>query len=312
MSDIILHQYPTSPYAEIVRVALGLKGLAWSRVEQPNIMPRPFLSPLTGGYRRIPVMQIGADIYCDTGLILREIDRRFPDPPLAPEGFGGAGWALRGWAERAWFQVTVAVVFGARAELVPKAFIKDREELSGRPFDVQALKFAAPMMQDQWRANADLLEAQLAHGGPWYFGEKPSVADLAAYLNVWFLRSGEPDAYARLTSGMENLARWAARLREVGHGRPADMSAEAAFQIAARSSPETPRASIGGEAQGLAIGDAVAVAADDYGRTPVTGVVVLLTPQEIAIRREAEGAGEVVVHFPRAGYLVRKISLSSN
>src|SRR5689334_19212590 len=33
--------------------------------------PRPELMPMTGGYRRTPVLQIGADIYCDTQLILR-------------------------------------------------------------------------------------------------------------------------------------------------------------------------------------------------------------------------------------------------
>lgn len=306
MSGVILHQYPTSPYAEIVRVALGFKNLEWSRVEQPNIMPRPFLSPLTGGYRRIPVMQIGADIYCDTGLILREIDRRFPSPPLAPKGAAGVAWSLRNWAERAWFAATVAVVFGRLGEGVPADFIKDREELSGRPFDVQALKRAAPLMADQWRANADLLEAQLVDSGPWLLGAHPSAADLAAYLNIWFLRSGDAGKFKELTAGMQSLAAWTARMDGVGHGRPISMSAEAAFKVAADATPETPRASVSGEPQGIVPGMVVSVSPDDYGRNPVSGEVVLVTPQEIAIRRQAEGAGEVVVHFPRAGYWVIK------
>jgi glutathione S-transferase len=306
-TGIILHQYPASPYAEMVRLALGLKGLSWSRVEQSNIMPRPFLSPLTGGYRRIPVMQIGADIYCDTGLILREIDRRFPDPPLTPRGQEGIAWALRNWAERAWFGATVAVVFGARGDQVPAEFIKDREELSGRPFDVNALKAAAPMMGDQWRANADLVEAQLASSGPFLFGDSPGAADLAAYLNVWFLRSGEPDAFARFTASMPGLLAWSKRMAALGHGQPTDMSAEVAFSIAAAAAPEAARPSMDGEAQGLAPGMQVAVMPDDYGRNPVAGEIVLVTPQEIAVRRQAEGAGEVVVHFPRAGFFVMKV-----
>lgn len=252
-------------------------------------------------------MQIGADIYCDTGLILREIDRRFPDPPLAPREIAGIVWALRNWAERAWFSVTVAVVFGKLADTVPEAFIKDREELSGRPFDVQALKFAAPMMADQWRANADLLEAQISSAGPWLYGALPSAADLAAYLNVWFLRSGAPDTYAQLTTDLTALSSWVARMGEIGHGQPVDISAEEAFHIAAASSPEKPRPSIKGEPQDIEPGDQVIVMADDYGRNPISGEVALLTPQEIAIRRLAEDAGEVVVHFPRAGYLVRRV-----
>ena len=74
--SIILHEYPTSPYAEKIRLALRLKNLAYSRVEIPVIMPRPDLMPLTGGYRRTPVLQIGADIFCDTAIILRELEAR--------------------------------------------------------------------------------------------------------------------------------------------------------------------------------------------------------------------------------------------
>ena len=76
MTDIILHHYDTSPYSEKVRTGLGLKGLAWASVELPVIMPKPNLTALTGGYRKTPVLQIGADIYCDSQLIMR--------PPLTP------------------------------------------------------------------------------------------------------------------------------------------------------------------------------------------------------------------------------------
>src|SRR5271165_1090127 len=62
MTDIILHHYETSPYSEKVRLGLGLKGLAWASVEIPVIMPKPDLTALTGGYRKTPVLQIGADI----------------------------------------------------------------------------------------------------------------------------------------------------------------------------------------------------------------------------------------------------------
>src|SRR5271167_178323 len=78
MTDIILHHYEISPYSEKVRIGLGLKGLAWGSVEIPVIMPKPDLTALTGGYRKTPVLQIGADIYCDSQLIMRELERRHP------------------------------------------------------------------------------------------------------------------------------------------------------------------------------------------------------------------------------------------
>lgn len=304
MSQLILHHYPTSPYAEIVRLALGVKGLDWASVEQSNIMPRPHLTPLTGGYRRIPVMQVGADIYCDTGLILTEIDRRFPDPPLAPEAVAGAVWALRSWAERAWFQATVAVVFGAMGDAVPEAFIKDREQLSGRPFDVNALKAAAPVMAGQWRANAALVDKQAAAGGQFLFGDQPTAADLAAYLNIWFLRGGNPDGFAKLTRGLPALMEWAGRMAAIGHGSPSAMTPEAALAVAADASPEAPRPSVADDAQDLAPGMTVSVMPDDYGRMPTTGTITHVSPTEIALSRQAEGAGDVVTHFPRAGFVV--------
>ena len=84
MADLILHHYDISPYAEKIRLAFGLKGLAWRSVIQPMVLPKPDLVPLTGGFRRTPVLQAGADIYCDTLRIAMELDRRCPDPPLLP------------------------------------------------------------------------------------------------------------------------------------------------------------------------------------------------------------------------------------
>ena len=85
MSDLILHHYPQSPFAEKMRLILGYKNLSWQSVLAPMIMPKPNLVALTGGYRRIPVLQIGADIYCDTALICDALEHRQPSPTLYPE-----------------------------------------------------------------------------------------------------------------------------------------------------------------------------------------------------------------------------------
>ena len=69
MAELVLHHFDWSPYAEKVRVLLGIKGLAWRSVQIPMVMPKPDLTALTGGYRKTPVLQVGADIYCDTSLI---------------------------------------------------------------------------------------------------------------------------------------------------------------------------------------------------------------------------------------------------
>src|SRR5438132_13992829 len=115
---LILHHYDASPFSEKIRKIFGMKRLAWRAVEQPSMMPKPDLIPLTGGYRRIPVMQIGADVYCDTQVILAELERRFPDPPVVR----GADWAVNLWADRVGFQASVAVIFAELRADVPKEF----------------------------------------------------------------------------------------------------------------------------------------------------------------------------------------------
>ena len=60
MPELILHHFTISPFSEKVRLALGYKQLAWKSVLIPAIMPKPDVVALTGGYRRTPVLQVGA------------------------------------------------------------------------------------------------------------------------------------------------------------------------------------------------------------------------------------------------------------
>ena len=56
MPDLILHHYPSSPFSEKIRLALGYKKLAWKSVTIPPIMPKPDVLALTGGYRKTPIL----------------------------------------------------------------------------------------------------------------------------------------------------------------------------------------------------------------------------------------------------------------
>src|SRR3954447_20914021 len=132
----ILHHFEASPFSEKIRVIFGFKRIAWQSVLIPRIMPKPHLVPLTGGYRRTPVMQIGADVYCDTQIIIRELERRYPTPALCPVGQAGLLYALGLWTDKSFFQSTVNLVFGTLADKVPQEFIEDRTKLRGAPFDI--------------------------------------------------------------------------------------------------------------------------------------------------------------------------------
>ncbi len=145
--------------------------------------------PMTGGYRRTPVLQIGADIYCDTQCIMRELERRFPEPSLLPRGTEGLAWGSAMWTDRPFFQNTVNLVFGSLADKVPADFIADREKLRGAKFDVAAMKSAIPQMRDQFRAHLSWIDTQLGDERTWLAGDAPSLFDVNAYMNLWYARS---------------------------------------------------------------------------------------------------------------------------
>ena len=300
---MILHHYDTSPFSEKVRLSFGRKGIAWRSALQPNIMPKPALVPLTGGYRRIPVLQIGADVYCDSQRIVRELERLHPSPTLYPDGSEGVCHALNLWADRMLFQAAVPVVFGKIGDAVPKEFIEDRRKLMGGG-DFGAFIKAAPLFAEQLRAQVSLLEAQLRDGRAFLLGAEPSLADFAAYHPVWFLRAIPPAAAA--LAEFPAVGKWAERVAAIGHGRRSEITPAEALAIAKAARPLPGAGVARGEPNGLAAGERVNVVPDDYGFDPVGGELVAADVHEIAVRRTSPETGEVVVHFPRAGFRVMR------
>src|SRR5882672_7004284 len=129
--ELILHHYDFSNYAEKARLALGYKGLAWRSVIIPPVAPKPDLTPLTGGYRRTPVLQIGADIFCDTHLILRELERQKPSPTLYPQGLTATADMIAYWAEHQLFRPMSLYVSGTNMDLLPQNLQADRSAMRG-------------------------------------------------------------------------------------------------------------------------------------------------------------------------------------
>jgi glutathione S-transferase len=301
-SDIILHHFDPSPFSEKIRIIFGFKKIAWRSCLISRIMPRPDLMPLTGGYRRTPVMQIGADIFCDTQIIVREFERRFPDPTLFPAGNAGMPWALGMWTDRPFFQSTVNLVFGSLGDKVPQDFIEDRSKLRGARFDVAAMTAAIPQMRDQFRANMDWIESQLSDGRKFLFGEF-SLADVNAYMNPWYARQNMPDI-DDILKHLPLTSAWEKRIQAVGHGTRSEISTADALAIGTKSTPQAKRSSDPNDPNGRKPGDVVSIHSDDVWPTDIRGEIVSLSAQHIAIRRTDERAGEVVIHFPRAGFRI--------
>ncbi len=300
MPEVILHQYVNSPFSEKIRKILAFKKISWRAVEQPVIMPKPKLLPLTGGYRRIPVLQIGADVWCDTGIIIRKLEELHPEPSIYPRGMEAACNALNMWADRRIFWSTTPVIFEKLAAVVPKEFIEDRSKMM-QGADFAQIGKAAPDALNQLRAFLQLLDNSLA-AQPYILGDRFSLADAACFHPVWFLRV-EPTAFSHAQK-FSNLMRWFERIDAMGYGAMTPMEPDEALKIAKAASPASQPSSDSSDPNGVKPGARIAVTPDDYAFDPVVGTVVLSTIQEIAIEREDPAVGRVVNHFPKIGFRI--------
>lgn len=307
MTDLILHHYPTSPFAEKVRRVLAWKALPWKSVIIPVIMPKPDLLPLTGGYRRTPVLQIGADIYCDTTLICAVLERIAPSPTLYPAPVAGQARLLAQWVDSTLFWTVIPYVFqpaGVQSlfgHLTPEqlqAFSADRAAMRGSAPRMHPADAAAALPQYlRW------LDDMLAGGQPWLLGEEASIADFSVYHCLWFLRNAK--AVAGILDQFARLQNWMSAIDALPLAAPEKLGAEDALQIARMATPATPDTAFV-DTHGIGPGTLVTVTPADYAQDPVAGELVAASDSEYAVRRVDERAGEVVVHFPRIGYQLRR------
>ena len=305
MADaLILHHFAASPFSEKLRLVLGFKRLAWNSVTVPNILPKPDVLALTGGYRRTPFLQIGADIYCDTALIAQVLERLQPAPSLYPQAGRALASILAQWADDALFWAAVTYNRGASGEL-PQAVFKDRKAMG---FDVDWWRpaDASPAYQDYVQRLSELLRDQ-----PYLLGQQPCIADFSAYHALWLVHLRE-GATVQVPPQATALRGWLGRMQSIGHGRAAPLDAAQAIAIAADSQPAAAGCNLlddGGfqDEHGLAPGSRVAISAQSFGREPTEGELVAATPQHYSLRRVDPRAGLLHVHFPRIGYVLKQL-----
>lgn len=299
--SLILHHYDFSNFAEKARLMLGFKDLPWRGVEIPPIAPKPKLTPLTGGYRRTPVLQDGADLWCDTNLIARELERRAPSPTFWPRATAGFDEALVRWAEQQFMRPTALYVSGINADHMPEGLHEDRAKLHGLPVpSIEAVRKAAIRNLQLVKPQIAWLADMLADGRPYLLGAEPCIADFAAYHVVWFYRGRRIDCRA-VFDPYPRLLAWRDRMAAIGHGRRTDIDADTALAEARAAQPATPRPSGPQEGDPLP-GQRARVRAADNARDWIEGEVSFIDAGEIVLLRRDPEVGDVAVHFPRIGY----------
>lgn len=309
MTTPILHHYPSSPFAEKGRLMLGFKGLAWQSVYIPMVMPKPDVVALTGGYRRTPLLQIGADIYCDTALIATVLEHLKPEPALFPDHLKGIARIVAQWADGDLFWAAMgytlspkgaAAMFANQPPEAAQAFAADRGAMSAgmtrlRPGDATSA----------YRSHLRRL-AHMLHEQPFLLGDSPCIADFAAYHPLWFTRVVNP-SMAGILDATPGVLAWMDRMAAIGHGKPAKLSSTEAIAIAAAAEPAPLAEEAFQDDHGIALGSRVTVAAQSFGTETTEGTLVAATRTHVTIARTDDRAGRLHVHFPRIGYVLKEV-----
>ena len=312
MTDLILHHFAASPFSEKLRLVLGYKALAAKSVLVPFMMPKPDVLALTGGYRRTPFLQIGADVYCDSALVCEVLEALLPTPPLYPQPTAALARMLGQWADSTLFWAAIrhnrgpkgagVALSGASAAQV-KSVLEDRKAMG---FDLewqQPVDATAPY-QTYLQRLAEQLGAQ-----PYLLGAQPCIADFCVYHPLWYAHLRSAPA-VDLLAPWPALRAWLARMSAIGHGELQEIGSDQAIATAAQSEPKPPGQNLLPDGpfhdeHGIALGSSVGIAAESFGPEMTHGVLVAATRTHYSLHREDARAGLVHVHFPRIGYVLK-------
>lgn len=302
MPDLILHHYPMSPFSQKMRSMLGYAGLPWQSVTTREAPPRPHLAALAGGYRKIPVAQDGADVFCDSRVIAEEIALRAGKPELV---LANCSAEVQDYVAKVDLELFFACVLAAgnrtlrrkamasMSTLDMARFVWDRLNM-GRTATTRivGLRQARPVAL----AHAAHVEEMLGHGQPFLFGATPNHGDFSTWHGLWMIREL---AESRMLRDLPRLNAWMDRMRAFGDGHPTPLSIADSLAIARAATPRPLPAEALVEP---GLGQAVTIAPSDYGQVATAGVLAGATPTRWILAREHADTGPVHVHFPRAGY----------
>ncbi|MDO9621384.1 MAG: glutathione S-transferase family protein, partial [Moraxellaceae bacterium] len=255
-----------------------------------------------GGYRKIPVAQIGADIFCDSHSIASEIARLSDKPELALENCSAE---VQAYVQHAELKVFIACLMSsANAKVLRKAkqslslfdmakFAWDRIQL-GKD---SVVKMSPARAKTILAKHLDDVESRLTKD--FLFGDLPNHADFATYHPLWFahdLAEKSFDQYPKLTA-------WLGRMSAFGEGQRQDISINDALNIA---KSHEPRELINSSDEPL-LGKMVTVAPADYGQLPTTGVLVQSTKHSWTLAHDDALVGKIHRHFPKVGFSLTQV-----
>ncbi|OBZ76617.1 hypothetical protein A0H81_03728 [Grifola frondosa] len=319
---VVLYHYDASPFSTKVKNILALKRIAHKRVDVPMTLPRPDLSRLGVTYRRIPVLAIGNDIYCDSSLIASALERRFPSSKgygtIFPPRKGGA--TDTGLIKAFAMYYADRVLFPLAAQNLPykkftPEFVQDRSAWLGTPIDNDKMAARQPEVKSSISSHMGLLEEQLADGREWLMDtELPSLADVSVQFVYAWLQQFRSVKEVFDPAKFPQTIRWISQLSEYLDTPQANAAyekitgEEAAVLISSSQSEDhciVGFDDIEAGRLGVELHDYVAVTPTDNGKVPTEGRLVALNREEVVIQTKSLTGKVIHCHFPRLNFSVK-------
>jgi glutathione S-transferase len=226
MANLRLFGSRGSPFVEKVARALALKKLGFELVDPRSPTEFRQWNPQTG---KMPVLDLDGERIYDSTLILRELDRRFPDPPLVASDpkLAAAQQQMEDWADEAlyWYfmavrwtdanaaATTAQITAGLSPLFRPIARLILPRQIRGMARAQGLGRLPVPMLMGEIEARLDDLVAIIGEG-PFIFEDAPSVADLAVYGQLQMAESGPTPELAALIRARPSLVGLQRRVEE--------------------------------------------------------------------------------------------------
>ncbi|KAL4944658.1 hypothetical protein BDV06DRAFT_210084 [Aspergillus oleicola] len=332
-SQTVLFHYPFSPFSARVLYYLALRGIPYDQCIQPQILPRPDLTRLGIRYRRIPLLAIGRDVYLDSPLILRTLERAEGAKPsfasqATPSQRGLEQLLSKFTMETSLFRNIVQILLPQTSLMHDEAFMKDRMDMIGGGAGGSGADFANIILAGRSDAIVEVKNAfeflettLLANGRQWLAGtDAPGLADIEMVWPIHWMISvpgALPEEHIS-ASLFPKVFAWVERFQEAvekakkSAREPASLSGEQVAELLQKAAADG-SADVIDESdplvqdKGFKKGQVVQVWPSDTGsRHKTVGKLVGLTAKEITIET-VEGEVSVRVHAPRRGFQVAEI-----
>ncbi|OAP64723.1 hypothetical protein AYL99_00695 [Fonsecaea erecta] len=325
---IILFTYDISVFGRKMDWYFALSGLKYFHCIVLNRLPRPVLEQLGVHYRRIPILAIGRDIYCDTRIIIDKLEELFPAARISPNSPFEKGLAhlFENWLiDGGPFWRTAGLIPPTAEVMHDPAWLKDRSSMSGRSFDMDTLMHNRPEALAHARMYFHLMEHELLADGRRYLLDtpEPTLADIHGIWTFdWTLQPRmhmleylEKDViseqlFPRTFAYVDRFRKAIARKQEQ-HGMPEELSDADTIQKILASDFFEPEGTVDpADPLRLKKGQMVEIFPVESGFTHHDkGELVSIGVKEVVIAsKPTVGEGRLRLHFPRVNFRIQPVA----